>query len=287
VEGRDRVTPSTPLAASPPAAARAGAASHLTLRDVAITYPAHAGKPAYTAVDGVDLQVGAGEFVTVVGPSGCGKSTLLLAIDGLVKPSRGEIALGGKPVTGPGPDRAMVFQEFGLLPWRSVQRNVELGMELNKHADRQAKARELIRLVGLEGFERHHPHELSGGMRQRVGIARALAVDPAVLLMDEPFGALDAQTREIMAEELLKIWDQRRTTVVFVTHGIDESIYLADRVVVMGARPGRILETIEIDLPRPRTPEVRGTPEFQAYRARISSLLFGQTIDERRVQDLS
>jgi NitT/TauT family transport system ATP-binding protein len=287
VEGRDRVTPHTPLAASPPEAARAGAGSHLAVRDVAITYPAHAGKPAYTAVDGIDLRVGAGEFVTVVGPSGCGKSTLLLAIDGLVKPSRGEIALGGKAVTGPGPDRAMVFQEFGLLPWRSVQRNVELGMELNKRSDRAAKARELIRLVGLEGFEHHHPHELSGGMRQRVGIARALAVDPAVLLMDEPFGALDAQTREIMAEELLKIWDQRRTTVVFVTHGIDESIYLADRVVVMGARPGRILETIEIDLPRPRTPEVRATPEFQAYRARISALLFGQTIDERRVQDLS
>jgi NitT/TauT family transport system ATP-binding protein len=197
------------------------------------------------------------------------------------------LCIRDRAVTGPGPDRAMVFQEFGLLPWRSVQRNVELGMELNKRSDREAKARELIRLVGLEGFERHHPHELSGGMRQRVGIARALAVDPDVLLMDEPFGALDAQTREIMAEELLKIWDQRRTTVVFVTHGIDESIYLADRVVVMGARPGRILETIEIDLPRPRTPEVRGTPEFQAYRARISALLFGQTIDERRVQDLS
>jgi NitT/TauT family transport system ATP-binding protein len=275
VEGRGRVTPHTPYATSPPAAARAGTASHLTVRDVAITYPAHAGKPAYTAVDGVDLQVGAGEFVTVVGPSGCGKSTLLLAIDGLVKASRGEIALGGEPVTGPGPDRAMVFQEFGLLPWRSVLRNVELGMELNKRADREAKARELIRLVGLEGFEEHHPHELSGGMRQRVGIARALAVDPAVLLMDEPFGALDAQTREIMAEELLKIWDQRRTTVVFVTHGIDESIYLADRVVVMSPRPARILETIEIDLPRPRTRQVRNSPEFLHYRERISSLLFG------------
>jgi NitT/TauT family transport system ATP-binding protein len=172
----------------------------------------------------------------------------------------------------------MVFQDFGLLPWRSVLKNVELGMELNGVSDRTAKARELIQLVGLSGFEDHHPHELSGGMRQRVGIARALAVDPDVLLMDEPFGALDAQTRELMADELLKIWDQRRTTVVFVTHGIDESIILADRVVVMGGRPGRVIETIEIDLPRPRGREVRSTPRFLEYRERISSLLFDREV---------
>ena len=285
------MTPHTPLAASPPEAARAGAASHLTVRDVAITYPAHAGKPAYTAVDGVDLQVvQAGEFVTVVGPSGCGKSTLLLAIDGLVKPSRGEIALGGEAVSGPGADRAMVFQEFGLLPWR-IGASATSSSGWSSTSARTARRRrcELIRLVGLEGFERHHPHELSGGMRQRVGIARALAVDPDVLLMDEPFGALDAQTREIMAEELLKIWDQRRTTVVFVTHGIDESIYLADRVVVMGATPGRILETIEIDLPRPRIARAaRATPEFQALpRSGSRRCCSGRRSDERRVQDLS
>jgi NitT/TauT family transport system ATP-binding protein len=259
--------------------------SHLVVRDLAITYPARSGKALFTAVDGVDLEVGAGEFITIVGPSGCGKSTLLLAIDGLIDPTRGAVTLGGRTITKPGPDRAMVFQDFGLMPWRTVQSNIEFGMELAKVGDRAATAAELIKLVGLEGFEKHHPHELSGGMRQRVGIARALAVDPDVLLMDEPFGALDAQTREIMAEELLKVWEQRRKTVLFVTHGIDESIYLADRVVVMGKGPGRILETIEIDLPRPRTPAIRGSREFQEYRTRISELLFTETADERRVRD--
>jgi NitT/TauT family transport system ATP-binding protein len=259
--------------------------SHLVVRDLAITYPARSGKAPFTAVDGVDLEVGAGEFITIVGPSGCGKSTLLLAIDGLIDPTRGAVTLGGRTITKPGPDRAMVFQDFGLMPWRTVQSNIEFGMELAKLGNREATAAELIKLVGLEGFEKHHPHELSGGMRQRVGIARALAVDPDVLLMDEPFGALDAQTREIMAEELLKVWEQRRKTVLFVTHGIDESIYLADRVVVMGKGPGRILETIEIDLPRPRTPAIRGSREFQEYRTRISELLFTETADERRVRD--
>jgi NitT/TauT family transport system ATP-binding protein len=274
-----------PADTRPAVAGREGGASHLVVDDVAITYPARSGKTPFTAIDGVNLQVGAGEFITIVGPSGCGKSTLLLAIDGLIAPTRGQVTLGGRTITAPGPDRAMVFQEFGLLPWRTVQANIEFGMELAGQRDREQTARELIRLVGLEGFERHHPHELSGGMRQRVGIARALAVDPDVLLMDEPFGALDAQTREIMAEELLKVWDQRRKTVLFVTHGIDESIYLADRVVVMGKGPGRVLEVIEVDLPRPRTPEVRGTRAFQEYRERISKLLFSETADERRVRE--
>jgi NitT/TauT family transport system ATP-binding protein len=180
----------------------------------------------------------------------------------------------------------MVFQEFGLLPWRTVLSNIEFGMELNGIKDREAKAQALVKLVGLEGFEKHHPHELSGGMRQRVGIARALAVDPDVLLMDEPFGALDAQTREIMASELLKVWDQQRKTVLFVTHGIDESIYLADRVVVMGGRgPGEILEIIDIDLPRPRTTAMRTQPEFLRYRERISTLLFSEHRDDERVPE--
>jgi NitT/TauT family transport system ATP-binding protein len=258
---------------------------HLVLKDIRISYPGRDGKAPFVAVDGVDLEVREGEFITIVGPSGCGKSTLLLAVDGLVKPAAGEISLGGRPVTKPGPDRAMVFQEFGLLPWRTVLSNIEFGMELNRHPDREAKARQLIKLVGLEGFEKHHPHELSGGMRQRVGIARALAVDPDVLLMDEPFGALDAQTREIMASELLKVWDQQRKTVLFVTHGIDESIYLADRVVVMGKGPGRVLEQIEIDLPRPRTAAVRSRPEFLRYRERISELLFTEQREDQRVPE--
>jgi NitT/TauT family transport system ATP-binding protein len=259
--------------------------SHLSLRGVRIAYPGRSGAEPFTAVDGIDLDVDEGQFVTIVGPSGCGKSTLLLAVDGLVAPAAGEILLGGRPVEKPGPDRAMVFQEFGLLPWRTVLSNIEFGMELAGLPDREATARRLIDLVGLQGFERHHPHELSGGMRQRVGIARALAVDPDVLLMDEPFGALDAQTRELMAVELLKVWDQQRKTVLFVTHGIDESIYLADRIVVMSKGPGRILRVIDVDLPRPRTMEVRNSQEFQHYREEVSGLLFGTGEGSARVRE--
>jgi NitT/TauT family transport system ATP-binding protein len=252
----------------------AAMAPHLSIRDVSIVYPARSGTEAFVAVERLSLEVAEGEFVTIVGPSGCGKSTLLLAIDGLVKPAGGEIRLGGSKITAPDSDRAMVFQEFALLPWRTVLGNIEFGMELNRTPNRTEAAKRLIELVGLEGFERHHPHELSGGMRQRVGIARALAVNPDVLLMDEPFGALDAQTREIMGIELLKVWEQRRTTVLFVTHGIDEAIYLADRVVVMAKSPGRVIDTIDIDLPRPRTQRVRNSPEFMQYRQRISAQLF-------------
>jgi NitT/TauT family transport system ATP-binding protein len=262
--------------------------SQIAIQDVQISYPSRRGGEDFVAVRDIDLEVAEGEFVTIVGPSGCGKSTLLLAIDGLVKPSRGEISVGGRPVTGPGQDRAMVFQEFGLLPWRTVLGNVQFGMELAKHDRKACEARavELISLVGLTGFENHHPHELSGGMRQRVGIARALAVRPDVLLMDEPFGALDAQTREIMAGELLKIWEVERKTVAFVTHGIDEAVYLADRVIVMSKSPGRVIADIRIDLPRPRG-EVRLTPEYLRYREEVSSLLFTETSDERRVGDLA
>jgi NitT/TauT family transport system ATP-binding protein len=264
---------------------RAGA--HLTIRGLRISYPGRKGGEPFVAVDGVDLEVGAGEFITIVGPSGCGKSTLLHAVDGLVQPAAGEITLGGAQVTKPGSDRAMVFQEFGLLPWRTVLGNIEFGMELAGMPDREQTARRLVSLIGLEGFEDRHPHELSGGMRQRVGIARALAVNPDVLLMDEPFGALDAQTREIMASELLKVWDQQRKTVLFVTHGIDESIYLADRIVVMGKGPGRVLEVIDVDLPRPRTMEIRNSPEFGALREQISGLLFSHTESDRRVRELA
>jgi NitT/TauT family transport system ATP-binding protein len=263
--------------------------SQIAIHDVQISYRSRRGGDDFVAVDNIDLQVAEGEFVTIVGPSGCGKSTLLLAVDGLVAPSRGEVVVGGKPVTGPAQDRAMVFQEFGLLPWRDVLDNVAFGMELNKEDSKavEARARELISLVGLTGFEHHHPHELSGGMRQRVGIARALAVRPDVLLMDEPFGALDAQTREIMAGELLKIWGVERKTVLFVTHGIDEAVYLADRVIVMSKGPGRIIADITVDLPRPRRMDMRATPEYIRYREEVSSLLFDETIDERRVGELT
>ena len=229
----------------------------------------------FLAVSDVTLDIHQGEFITVVGPSGCGKSSLLLMIGGLIHPTAGTITLDGELIRSPGPNRAIVFQEAGLLPWRSVLANVELGLELQRvpKAERRAVAQQLIQRVGLEGFEQYRPYQLSGGMRQRVGIARALALDPAVLLMDEPFGALDAQTRQVMAADLLEVWERDRKTILFVTHDIDEAVYLADRVVVMSASPGRVLEVLNIDLPRPRTMEMRGLDTFASYRLRIWNLL--------------
>ncbi|HLH24544.1 MAG TPA: ABC transporter ATP-binding protein [Chloroflexota bacterium] len=243
----------------------------LVLDDVRLTYRRPLDDSEFLALDAVSLAVAEGEFVAIVGPSGCGKSTLLLLINGLLHPTSGRILLNGRPVAAPGPDRALVFQEFALLPWRTVLHNVELGLEVIRKpaAARRELARENLRRVGLSAFERYYPHQLSGGMRQRVGIARALAVGPEVLLMDEPFGALDAQTRQIMGAELLRIWERDRKTILFVTHDIDESIYLADRVVVMSANPGRVLEVLPITLPRPRDFEARNSPAFVEYRRRI------------------
>ncbi len=244
---------------------------HLLIEDVRLTYRQPLDETEFLALDTVSLRVERGEFIAIVGPSGCGKSTLLLLVNGLLHPTSGRILLNGRPVTAPGPDRALVFQEFALLPWRTVLQNVELGLEVTGRspAERRAVARENLRLVGLSAFERHYPHQLSGGMRQRVGIARALSVGPEVLLMDEPFGALDAQTRQIMGAELLRIWERDRKTILFVTHDIDEAIYLADRVVVMSASPGRVLEILPIALPRPRDFELRNSPTFVEYRRRI------------------
>jgi NitT/TauT family transport system ATP-binding protein len=224
-----------------------------------------------TALDNFGIEVNRGEFVSIVGPSGCGKSTFLNIVLGLMRPESGELQLNGKTITGPGQERAMVFQEFGLLPWRTVQANVELGLELKgiRAADRAERAMDLIKLVGLQGFERHYPHELSGGMKQRVGLARALATEPEVLLMDEPFAALDAQTRDLMQTELLQIWERTRKTVLFVTHSIEEAAYLSDRVIVMTARPGRTKSVLRIDLPRPREYEMRLTPEFNDIKSKI------------------
>jgi NitT/TauT family transport system ATP-binding protein len=194
---------------------------------------------------------------------------------GLIEPATGVIELNGTRISGPGQERAMVFQEFGLLPWRSVTANVELGLELKgiPSAKRAARATELINLVGLKGFENHYPHELSGGMKQRVGLARALATEPEVLLMDEPFAALDAQTRDLMQTELLQIWERSKKTVLFVTHSIEEAAYLSDRVIVMTARPGRTKDLIRIDLPRPRDYEMRLTPKFNEIKLRIWEVL--------------
>jgi NitT/TauT family transport system ATP-binding protein len=239
-------------------------------RDVNLTFrPPNRGP--VRALQGFDIDVGEGEFLSIVGPSGCGKSTFLNILLGLIKPDSGDIRLHDKPIVGPGTDRAMVFQEFGLLPWRTVRNNVELGLELKGVASeaRRVTSQRLIEMVGLSGFEGHYPHELSGGMKQRVGLARALATDPDVLLMDEPFAALDAQTRDLMQVELLRIWQEARKTVLFVTHQIDEAIYLSDRVMVMTKRPGRAKKIFPIDLPRPRDYEMRVTPEFNALKLEI------------------
>ncbi|MGC2122903.1 MAG: ABC transporter ATP-binding protein [Xanthobacteraceae bacterium] len=227
------------------------------------------------ALGNFDIEVEEGEFLSIVGPSGCGKSTFLNILLGLVKPDSGDLTMAGKSISGPGSDRAMVFQEFGLLPWRTVLHNIELGLELKKvpAAKRHAIAGRLVTLVGLSGFESHYPHELSGGMKQRVGLARALATDPDVLLMDEPFAALDAQTRDLMQVELLRIWREARKTVLFVTHQIDEAIYLSDRVMVMSKRPGRSKKIFAIELPRPREYEMRVTPEFNELKLEIWNTL--------------
>ena len=222
-------------------------------------------------LDGVDLTIDSGEFITLVGPSGSGKSVLLDVIAGLTEATSGIATIDGVEVAKPHSNTAYVFQQYALFPWRTALQNVEYALEVRgtPTAERRAKARHFLHLFGLNGFEDRFPSQLSGGMQQRVAIARALSTDPQVLLMDEPFAALDAQTRDILQVELLRIWEQIRTTVVFVTHSIDEAIYLADRVVVMTARPARVKEIIDIALPRPRDFEVRNTEAFSAYRARV------------------
>jgi NitT/TauT family transport system ATP-binding protein len=238
------------------------AATKLELRNVSMRF-SQRGK-RFEAVRDVSLQVAAGEFISIVGASGCGKTTLLRIVDGLIAPSAGEVWVDGHPVTKPGPDRGFVFQQDALFPWRTVLDNVIFGLEVQGRSKSESRSRadDLIRLVGLAGFEHHFPHELSGGMRQRANLARALTIDPDVLLMDEPFAALDAQTREIMQSELLRIWRSNRKTVLFVTHQIDEAVYLADRVVVMTSRPGQIKAVLPVSIPRPRDLSVKRMPEF-------------------------
>lgn len=228
----------------------------------------------FEAIRKLDLTVKQGEFLAIVGPSGCGKSTFLDMVAGLAKPNSGEIYMDGKLITGPALDRGIVMQGYALFPWRTVRKNVEFGLEIKKvpQKERREISQQYLELVGLKNFEDRYPHELSGGMKQRVAIARALAYDPEVLLMDEPFAAVDAQTREVLQEELLRIWEKTKKTIVFVTHGIDEAVFLADRVAVMTANPGTIKEIVTINLPRPRD-GIRSSADFGWIRHKIWELL--------------
>ena len=246
----------------------------LIARDVRIHYWLQRLNRAFLAVDGATFDIRAGELISMVGPSGCGKTTLLNAVDGLIPITGGTLTLDGTAITKPGRDRAMVFQQPSLLPWRTVMGNVLYGVELQHSLPKreaQQRAQSLIRLIGLEGFEHSYPAELSGGMQQRVNLARALAIDPELLLLDEPFAALDAQTREVMQAELLRIWAETRKTMLFVTHDIKEAVYLADRVIVLTARPGRVKLAVSIDLPRPRQLAIKRDPSFVRYEDLIWS----------------
>lgn len=244
-----------------------------------------------TALDDVNFRVMDGEFVSIVGPSGCGKTTFLSVVDGLIPATGGRILIDGNVVTRPGSDRAVVFQDASLLPWRTVLGNVLYGLEchgINSHQARE-RAQHFIEMVGLGGFENHYSHELSGGMQQRVNLARALAVDPQILLMDEPFASLDAQTREVMQEELLNIWRQAKKTVLFVTHQINEAIYLSDRVIVFTARPGTVKQTVAIDIERPRKLAVKRGPRFLALEDHVWDLIENEVkktmLTDRSIRD--
>jgi NitT/TauT family transport system ATP-binding protein len=248
----------------------------LTVRGVYLEHHNPRTRPILPVLDGIDLDVLEGELVSIVGPSGCGKTTFLNAVDGLVNVDAGEIRVDGRLVDGPGPDRALVFQNDALFPWRTVAANVTYGLELQGTLGKREireRARSYIELVGLSGFADHYPHELSGGMRQRVNIARALAVHPQLLLLDEPFAALDAQTREFMQLELLKILARAQATALFITHQINEAIFLSDRVAVFSARPARIKEIVAVDLPDDRTLDIKHQPPFVALERRVWRLI--------------
>lgn len=245
--------------------------SKVKVKDLSVRFNGEHGD--VQALQEVSFAVEPGEFLTVLGPSGCGKSTLIRTIAGFQVPERGEVSLKDEPVSKPGPDRIMVFQEFDqLFPWRTVFGNVVFALRLKglSRTEREPRARQFLNMVGLGGFENAYPHQLSGGMKQRAALARSLALDPEILLMDEPFGSLDAQTRTILQSELVRIWEEIGSTIIFITHNIQEAILLGDRVLVMSSRPGRIKEIVDISIPRPRMPE---TPEFMALWHELYGML--------------
>ena len=259
--------------------------SLIQIENITVAYPQARSSRQLIALWQLSLGIAEGEFVTVVGPSGCGKTTLLNAIAGLVHPVEGAVLVDGQPVTSPGPDRAVVFQDYALFPWRTAWDNIRYGVEEQPHlrADATERIAETIRMVGLEGFERAYPRELSGGMRQRVGLARALVAEPKILLLDEPFAAVDAMTREVMQGDLERIVAKTGKTALFITHSIDEAILLGDRVIVATTRPGRIKAIIPIPLRRPRWEyDVKADPEYLALREQVWDLLQGEVAEHAR-----
>jgi NitT/TauT family transport system ATP-binding protein len=242
---------------------------------VAVQYERARGQGTLTAIEDFDLEIRPGEFLTMVGPSGCGKSTFLSVVAGLIPAAAGEVRVFGAPVRGPGIDRAVVFQDYALLPWRTVDANVRFGLEMQRRVDKRtpAKIAHYIELVGLSGFESAYPRELSGGMRQRVGLARALVTEPRILLMDEPFAAVDAMTRELMQDELSRIVEETGQAVLFITHSVDEAITLGDRIAVVSHRPGRIKEIIPVGIPKPRDRKIRHLDKYTRIRDRVWDLL--------------
>ena len=253
-------------------------APKLEIKDVGKVFKTKSGET--TALEKTSFTISEGEFVTILGPSGCGKSTVLRIVAGLEEATSGSVLLDGQEINGPGPDRGMVFQSYTLYPWLNVKDNITFGLKLQgiSQKERDDTARHYLQLIGLEGFEKHYPIQLSGGMKQRVAIARALANDPKILLMDEPFGALDAQTRNIMQEVLLKAWDESKKTILFITHDVEESIFLADSVYVMTSRPGRLKKKVPIALERPRDFSVKGTVEFAQYKEELLSLIRDESL---------
>jgi len=254
--------------------------SRLIIEAVSRTFPGPRGGPPTRALEPTSLAVADNDFICLLGPSGCGKSTLLRIVAGLDTPTAGRVLLDGAPVTGPGADRGMVFQSYTLFPWLTVKDNICFGLREKAvpAAEQERLARHYVERVGLTGFEGHYPKMLSGGMQQRTALARALANDPKILLLDEPFGALDNQTRTLMQELLLGIWEAERKTVLFVTHDIDEAIFMANRVAVLTARPGRIKSDVAIDLPHPRHYTIKTSPEFSAYKARLTEEIRAESI---------
>jgi NitT/TauT family transport system ATP-binding protein len=252
------------------------------IRRVNKSFPRQGGDDMLHVLNDVELTLQERTFTCLVGPSGCGKSTLLRIVDGLMAPDAGDVVIGGQRVTAPSLDRGFVFQGFNLLPWRTVLANIEFGLENLgvKKEDRRPRAMEVLKLVQLDGFENYYPGQLSGGMQQRVGLARALAVDPSMLLMDEPFGSVDDQTRMLLQEELLNIWERDQKTVIFVTHDIEEALFLGDQIVVMCARPSRISRVVDVPFGRPRRDDVRGSPEMARLKQEIwDELRAGATVE--------